>query len=276
MPLSVTKALLAENCRVVLADRNRDSMALVVKGTPSTAHKITSSLIVECDVTDRDQVKSLIEQADHFAANGNDDDNDDDNGGASRSMATLLVNCAGITRDNWISKMTLDEWNDVIDVNLKGTFFTCRAFLDQERMKRFQSLQSQLLLPPPTSIYTRPEGQDESFSIVNLGSIVSEYGNLGQANYAASKGGVLGLTRALAKESAKRNVRINAVLPGFIDTPMAQAVPDTVKEQVILPKIPMGRFGRPEEIADVVTFLLSPRSSYITGESIRVSGMISL
>jgi NAD(P)-dependent dehydrogenase (short-subunit alcohol dehydrogenase family) len=201
-------------------------------------------------------------------------------------MATLLVNCAGITRDNWVSKMSVAEWDDVIDVNLKGTFLTCRAFLDQERMKRFQELsQSQLLLPPSALLATEEEEEHErslagnttnTLSIVNVGSIVSEFGNLGQANYAASKGGVLGLTRALAKESAKRNVRINAVLPGFIDTPMAQAVPDTVKEQVILPKIPMGRFGRPEEVADAVTFLLSPRSSYITGESVRVSGMISL
>ena len=122
--------------------------------------------------------------------------------------------------------------------------------------------------------YTAPP--PNAMSIVNIGSIVSEYGNLGQANYAASKGGVLGLTRALAKESARWGVRVNAVLPGFIDTPMVNTVPQDIRDTVILPKIPMGRLGRPEEIADTVAFLLSPRSSYITGEAIRVSGMISL
>ena len=194
-------------------------------------------LAVACDVTDPEEVRALMKQADEF----------------SNDRATLLVNCAGITRDGWISKMPLDDWDDVINVNLKGTYLTCRSFLDPERAT-----------------------SDHPTAIVNVGSIVSEFGNLGQSNYAASKGGVLGLTRALAKESASRNVRVNAILPGFIDTPMAQAVPDVVKTTKILPNIPMGRFGKPEEVANLVTFLLSPRSSYITGEAIRVSGMISL
>ena len=114
-------------------------------------------------------------------------------------------------------------------------------------------------------------------SIVNVGSIVSEHGNLGQANYAASKAGVLGLTRALAKETASKGVRVNAILPGFIDTPMTEKVPDHVIDNVILPKIPMKRFGQPDDIANLVCFLAScERSGYITGTSIPVSGMISL
>ena len=112
-------------------------------------------------------------------------------------------------------------------------------------------------------------------SIVNVGSVVSELGNIGQTNYAASKGGVLGMTRSLAKEMAYRNIRANSVVPGFINTPMAHAVPDHIKERIVQ-GIPLKRFGSPSEVADTVAFLLSPRSSYITGESIRVSGMISL
>lgn len=214
---AVTRALLEADCRVVAADTRSVNIANDV-------------LSVECDVTNPQQVQSLIKES---------------------PEATLLVNCAGITRDGWVHKMTLPEWDDVVDVNLKGTFLTCQAFVD-------------------------PARQLTDISIVNVGSIVSEFGNLGQANYAASKGGVVGLTRALAKECASRDVRVNAVLPGFIDTPMAQAVPDIVKKTKILPNIPLQRLGKPEEVANLVAFLLSPRSSYITGEAIRVSGMIAL
>ena len=166
-----------------------------------------------------------------------------------------------LLQDNWISKMELDQWDAVQDVNLKGTFLTCRYFLDQERID--------LVFPKGTN------NHNKAGSIVNIGSIVSEKGNLGQVNYAASKGGVLGLSRALAKEVAIRNVNVNAVVPGFIDSPMSQAVPDHVKERMIH-QIPQRRFGKPEEVADLVCFLLSERSSYITGESIAISGMISL
>jgi len=114
-----------------------------------------------------------------------------------------------------------------------------------------------------------------SASIVNVGSVVSEQGNMGQVNYAASKGGVLGMTRSLAKEVACRNINVNAVVPGFIDSPMSQAVPDHVKDKIVQ-RIPLGRFGTPNEVADLVCFLLSPRSSYITGEYVTISGMISL
>ena len=220
--------------------------------------------LVECDVTSPNEVQDLIERADDFAARTIPDP-------SSRAQdivpaATLLVNCAGITRDNWVSRMEIDEWDDVLDVNLKGTYLTCRQFLDQERADNlFPKQQSS-----SDEVYPRPHA-----SIVNIGSIVSELGNLGQVNYAASKGGVLGLSRALAKEVAIRNVRVNSVVPGFIDTPMARAIPDHVRDRV-MNQIPMKRFGTTSEIADVVSFLLSPRSGYITGESVTVSGMISL
>ena len=246
---SVARALANERCRVVMADHNIEAMENVAKefsgGLPSR-----SCAVVKCNVTDAGEVSSLIQQADEFAASNSD-------ATETEPRVSLLVNCAGITRDNWISKMSIEEWNSVLDVNLTGTYLTCRAFLDQERVNT-----------------------DENFlarqsSIVNVGSIVSQLGNLGQVNYSASKGGVLGLTRSLAKEVAGQGVRVNAVVPGFIDTPMAKAVPDRVKEQIVA-KIPLRRFGKPEEVANLVSFLLSPRSGYITGESIAVSGMISL
>lgn len=237
---AVVKALAAEGCHVVLADTNVSAMKSVASDHSQT------TLCVECNVADPSSVKALIEQADSAFSTSTTS--------TSHQPATLLVNCAGITRDNWMARMSLKEWHDVLDVNLTATFLTCRHMLDQERMKRMIGL---------------PQ------AIVNVGSIVSVQGNLGQVNYSASKGGVLGLTRSLAKEVASRNVRVNAVIPGFIDTPMAQAVPEQVKQQII-PKIPLGRFGEPSEVANLVCFLLSPRSSYITGEAVTVSGMISL
>lgn len=243
-----------------MADHNYDAIETVsadFKSYNANHH------LIQCDVTNDSQVRNLIRQADDFAAQTSANS-------LSQSQdivpaATLLVNCAGITRDNWISRMELAEWDDVLDVNLKGTFLTCRQFLDQERADN--------LFPkmhPNDSTLPRPEA-----SIVNIGSIVSELGNIGQVNYAASKGGVLGLSRALAKEVAIRNVRVNSVVPGFIDTPMAQAIPEHIKDRV-MNSIPMRRFGTSTEIADVVSFLLSPRSGYVTGESVTVSGMISL
>jgi 17beta-estradiol 17-dehydrogenase/3alpha(17beta)-hydroxysteroid dehydrogenase (NAD+) len=241
----VATALAAAHCHVVLADVNTAAMEQVVQRCADSSSSNPPPRIVRCNVTEPEQVQSLMDQADQ----------------SSQEPATILVNCAGITRDNWIGKMTDQEWDDVLDVNLKATFLTCRAFLQPSRLDYLQQLTS-----------------DHQYhgSIINVGSVVSEFGNLGQANYAASKGGVLGLTRALAKEVATRHsIRVNAVIPGFIETPMAQAVPDDVKEQII-PKIAMKRFGQPEEVADLVAFLASPRSSYITGECVTVSGMISL
>jgi NAD(P)-dependent dehydrogenase (short-subunit alcohol dehydrogenase family) len=250
---SVTKALTDAQCHVVMADRNAEGMKNVLEDM-SSSYADLSTYMVQCDITDPTQVQDLIDQADEFALSQSQNDQ-------GSSFATLLVNCAGITKDNWISRMEMKEWDDVIDVNLKGTYLTCRYFFDQERADRFF-----------------PKGTDRNWSsgaIVNVGSIVSERGNLGQVNYAASKGGVLGLTRALAKEVAARNVNVNAIVPGFIHSPMSHAVPDHVKERLKL-QIPQRRFGNPQEVADLVCFLLSPRSSYITGECISISGMIAL
>lgn len=253
----MAKSLVSEGCRVVLADHNLDTIERAAKELNTEK---SNFYLMKCDVTDPNQVHDLIQQSDDFAGHDSEVSSEQ-----QTAVATLLVNCAGITRDNWISRMELDEWDDVLDVNLKGTFLTCRQFMNQRRADEYFPKQHD-----GGSTAPRLEA-----SIVNIGSIVSELGNLGQVNYAASKGGVLGLSRALAKEVAIRNVRVNSVVPGFIDTPMAQAIPDHVKSRVMT-QIPMQRFGSTSEVANVVSFLLSPRSGYITGESITVSGMISL
>ena len=229
---AVAKGLADAGCRVVVGDSNSDGLEQVAGELNGSHHTA-----VECNVTFRSQVQELIQEGDAVAA--------------SHEKASILVNCAGITRDNFVTKLTDSDWDEVIGVNLKGTFLTCQEFLSSER-------------------------DLHGGSIINVGSVVSEKGNLGQVNYAASKGGVLGITRALAKEVAFREIRVNAVVPGFIDTPMSQAVPEPVLSAV-RNKIAQRRFGSPEDIANLILFLAScKRSGYITGECIECSGMISL
>lgn len=195
---------------------------------------------------------------------------------------SILVNSAGITRDGWIGNLTPGEFDDVINVNLKGSWLTSRQFSLPDRSSYFKS--------SPTS-----------GSIINISSIVAVHGNLGQSNYAASKAGVLGLTRALSKgenekrrhavafistfgltyarcvstELARSNIRVNAILPGFINTPMSAAVPDKVKNSMVS-RIAMGRFGETEDIANLAGFLASERSGYMTGCEIECDGNISM
>lgn len=158
------------------------------------------------------------------------------------------MNCAGITRDTRMINMTEEMFDDVIKVNLKGTYLMSQAI-------------SKLMI----------ENKVESGSIINISSVSAKIGNFGQCNYAASKSGVIGLTKTIAREMAMYNIRCNAIMPGFIDTPMVQKVPDKVLDKII-EEIPLKRFGTPEEIADTCVFLASRRSSYITGSVIQVSG----
>jgi len=155
----------------------------------------------------------------------------------------VLAHYAGITKDALAHKMTLEQWNDVIRVNLTGTFVVAQAVLRE---------------------------MEDGGAIV-LTSSRSYLGNVGQSNYAASKGGVVSLTRTLALELGKRRIRVNALAPGFIETPMTDAVPDRVREKAVA-SIPLGRVGQPEEIAAVALFLASDEASYVTGQTLLIDG----
>lgn len=158
----------------------------------------------------------------------------------------ILVNNAGITRDKTFSKMTYELWREVLDVNLTG-----QAMVTHEALKDMT--------------------KSEWGRVVFITSIVGQTGNFGQTNYAAAKGALISLAKSLAREVARKNVTVNAVAPGFIETDMTSSVPEAVLESVRA-MTPVGRLGRPEEIADAVRFLCSPRASYITGEVLNVNG----
>jgi 3-oxoacyl-(acyl-carrier-protein) reductase len=157
----------------------------------------------------------------------------------------ILVNNAGITRDGLFARMTFEQWKKVIDVNLTGTYLCCRQGLAMLR-------------------------KSESGRIINVSSLAAS-GNIGQANYAASKAGVIGLTKTLALELARYNLTVNAVAPGFIETDMTRDVPEQAREHW-LDKVPSGRAGTVEDVANAVLFLASAGASYITGEVVEVDG----
>lgn len=161
-------------------------------------------------------------------------------------VPTVLVNNAGITRDNLLLRMKAEEWDDVIDTNLGSMYRVCKACLKGMTKAR-------------------------NGRIVNISSVVAASGNAGQTNYTASKAGIEGFTRSLAKEVGSRGITVNAVAPGFIDTDMTRDLPDAHK-QALLGQIPLGRLGQPEEIASVVGFLVGASGAYVTGETVHVNG----
>lgn len=162
----------------------------------------------------------------------------------------ILVNNAGITRDNLIMKMSEEDFDAVLATNLKGAFNTIRHLARQMVKQR-------------------------SGKIINISSVSGVLGNAGQANYAASKAGVIGLTKSMARELASRGINVNAIAPGFVETEMTQALSETVREGATA-QIPLRRFGTPREIADVAAFLASDEASYITGQIIHVDGGMAI
>lgn len=162
----------------------------------------------------------------------------------------ILVNNAGITKDNLVMKMTEEDFDAVIDINLKGTFNTIKHMY-------------------------RPFLKQRAGRIINLSSVTGVLGNAGQANYAASKAGVIGLTKSMARELASRNITVNAVAPGFIATDMTAAMTEAAKEAT-LAQIPLKRVGEPKDISEMVAFLASDKASYITGQVISVDGGMAI
>jgi 3-oxoacyl-[acyl-carrier protein] reductase len=184
---------------------------------------------VQADVSDAEQARSLVEQAGEL---------------------DILVNNAGLTRDGLLPRMPDADWRDVLETNLSGTFYTCRAAA-RGMMKRRRG------------------------AIVNIASVVGLHGNPGQTNYSASKAGIIGFTKALARELGGRGVRANVVAPGYIDTRLTDVIPDELKEGM-LAATPLGRFGQPEDVAGAVRFLCSDEASFITGEVVLVDGGLGM
>ena len=190
-------------------------------------------LAVQADVSDAEEVQALIERVE-----------------GELGDIDALVNNAGVTRDTLIARMTDDDWQTVIDTNLRGTFNTSRA-VSRKMLRR------------------------RAGSIVNLSSVVGVHGNPGQANYAASKAGIIGLTKALARELGSRGVRVNAIAPGYISTELTDVLNDE-QRGLILGNTPLGRLGEPEDVARAVRFLCSDEAAFITGEVLLVDGGLGM
>jgi len=169
---------------------------------------------------------------------------------AAKGRLDILVNNAGITKDGLMMMMTEAQFDDVININLKGAFNTIKAA-------------------------TRTMVKQRSGRIINITSVSGVMGNAGQANYSASKAGMIGLTKSMARELASRNITVNAVAPGFIETEMTAVLSDTVKEAAVK-QIPVGRFGQPEDIANMVKYLASDEAAYVTGQVICVDGGMAM
>ncbi|XP_072935255.1 estradiol 17-beta-dehydrogenase 8 isoform X2 [Epargyreus clarus] len=225
------QVLSREGATVIAADKHHDSALETIKAHTALASDVGDHSAMELDVSNSKSVQGVLQNILK----------------QYKAPPTIVVNSAGITKDNWLLKMSESDYDSVLDVNLKGTFLVMQTFAKAMTEASVTG------------------------SIVNISSIVGKYGNLGQSNYTASKAGVVAMTKTAAKELGKFNIRVNAVLPGFINTPIVKTVPDKVMMMMLM-LVPLGRMGEPEEIAEVITFLSSDKSSFITGAAIDVTG----
>jgi 3-oxoacyl-[acyl-carrier protein] reductase len=217
--------------------RQGANVAVNFSGSEAKANEVVDEIkalgreafAVKCDVSNSGEVAEMVKGTiDRFG------------------KLDILVNNAGITRDNLLMRMKEEEWDDVININLKGVFLCTKAVTRQMMKQRVGR-------------------------IINIASIVGVSGNPGQANYVAAKAGVIGLTKTTAKELASRNITVNAIAPGFITTDMTEKLPEDVKTEM-LKLIPLARLGEPKDIAKITAFLASDESSYITGQTLHIDG----
>ena len=227
----IARAFAAEGARVVLISRSESSCGAAAEEINKTYPGSCTAYAV--DVASHDAVQELAKKI-----------------GDEIGVVNVLVNNAGVTRDGLLMRMKEEDWDTVLDTNLKGAFNTVKAFM-------------------------RPLMKGENSRIINIASVIGLIGNAGQANYSASKAGLIGFTKAVARELAGRAVTCNAIAPGFITTDMTDELPDTVK-QAVVGKIPLGTFGNTEDIAKAVLFLASPAARYITGQVIAVDGGMTM
>ncbi len=223
---SIAEALAREGADCAICDVNPEDLAVCAAdiealGVKSLSCQLDVSSLTQCEET----VNKIIDKL---------------------GKIDILINNAGITRDGLLLRMKEQDWDQVIAVNLKGTFNCTKA-----------ALKTML--------------KQKSGKIVNVASIIGIMGNAGQANYAASKAGIIGLTKSTAKEVASRNITVNAIAPGFIETRMTEVLPESVRNEM-LKQIPLARFGSPEDVARLVLFLSSDESSYITGQVVQIDG----
>ena len=219
----IAKVLIEHNAEVCISGRNHEELNALKKSLGKKCHVVT------CDLSKKDEIIELIKKADEFMG-----------------YIDILVNNAGITKDNIFLRMSENEWEDVLNVNLNSTFNILKLITK--------------------GMVKRKYGR-----IINISSVVGVTGGAGQVNYSASKAGLIGLTKSLSQEIATRNITVNCIAPGFIETPMTEQLDDKRKD-AILNSIPINRIGTPKDLSSAVIFLASQESSYITGQTIHING----
>ena len=227
---AIAEELATQGADLVLCDLKAEWLTDTAEAVKAKGRKV---VCLAADVSNGDSVNATVDEAVKQCG-----------------RIDILVNNAGITKDTFLARMSEEDWDAVINVNLKGTFLFCKA-VGKVMMKQ------------------------RGGAIANIASIIGLIGNAGQCNYAASKAGVIALTKSVAKELASRNVRANAVAPGFIETKMTEVLPEDIKKQM-LALIPLNRFGQPRDVARVVVFLAGEESGYLTGQVLTVAGGMAM